>query len=155
MNVINRATWLVDFAEKTIQIIPHSSPAPIEQSPALCLPYRRPRVPKTSLVVEGVEVKNVLMDTGASGDLYLPKAVLEQLHRNIRPIDSTEVVATCLYTDSIRRKAYRYSNVTVNGCLFSTLTIYQSKSTVMGMGFFQRFDQLYLDTKKRELQLYR
>ncbi|MDR1227322.1 MAG: hypothetical protein LBK47_10595 [Prevotellaceae bacterium] len=154
MNVIKRAGWLVDFSQKTIQIIPRGNAIPVKQLPVLSLPYRRPKYPCTTLIVQGVKVENVLMDTGAAGDLYLPKAALEQLHRNIQPVDSAAGMSTCLYTDSIPRKVYRYSNITVCGRLFSTLTIRESGSASVGMGFFERFNRLYLDTEKRELQLY-
>jgi len=154
MNVINRANWLVDFVDKTIHIIPHNG-STIEELPVLRLSYRRSKYPRVTLIVQGIEIENVLLDTGASGDLYLPKTVLERLHRNIHPIDSGYVLSTGLYTDDIRRRIYRYTDITVSGILLDTFTIRQAGSAYIGMGFFERFNQLYLDTKNQEMLLYK
>jgi hypothetical protein len=155
MNVINRAHWIIDFLEGSIEAIPRKDTILSGREPKFSLSYGSRRFPKTVLVVQGIAIKNVLIDSGSSADLVLREADIQELNRKVQPVDSVTHYSFELLTDSIPTKKYLYKNIVVNNYRFDTLAVSQdNENSIIGIGFFRKFDKVYLNTDKKMFLFY-
>ena len=157
MNVIGRANWLIDFKDSSLHIMTKNDEYAVTDMPQLSLTYRRSRTPKTTLNIAGITINDILVDSGFDADIMLLEKEIEQINRYILPIDTTTRSSSGLYAENILEKKYIYHNITINGYTFDKLGIVQGGSSrrLIGMGFFQKFDKVFLNTKKKEFQFYK
>jgi hypothetical protein len=155
MNVINRAYWIIDFPEGYIEAIPRKDTVLSDREPKFSLSYGSRRFPKTVLVVQGIEIKNALIDSGnGSADLVLCESDMRKLNRKVQPVDSATYYSSGLFTDSIPKKKYLYKNIVINNYRFDTLVIRPDNENCIGIGLFRKFDKVYLNTDKKEFLFY-
>ena len=156
MNVISRANWLIDFTDTTLHIMNRNDELPVTDIPKLSLTYKKDRTPETTLTIAGIAINDVLIDSGCNVDMTLFEKDIEQINRYILPIDTAATSSSGLYTEDIPGKMYIYHNITINGYAFDKMEIVESNTRrLIGMGFFQKFDKVFLNTKKKEFQFYR
>lgn len=154
MNVINRANWIIDFLEGSIEVIPCNDTILSGQEPKFSLLYGKRKYPKTAIVLQGIEIKNVLIDSGNSADLALREADIRELDQKVQPVDSATYYSSGLFTDSVPKKKYLYKNIVINNYRFDTLVISQDNENSIGIGFFRKFDKVYLNTRERMFLFY-
>jgi predicted aspartyl protease len=154
MNVINRAHWIIDFLEGYIEAIPRKDTVLSGLEPKFSLSYGSSRVPKTAIVVQGIEIKNALIDSGSSSDLALRESDMRELNQKVQPIDSAIYYSSELLTDSIPKKKYLYKDIVINNYRFDTLSIRPDNTTLIGIGLFRKFDKVYLNTDKKMFLFY-
>jgi hypothetical protein len=158
MNVINRANWIIDFVEGSIQTVPRKDTVLSGQEHRFCLLYSKKRYPKTTIYIQGVEIKNVLIDSGSSADLMLLESDIRKINQKIQPIDSIVYHSPSpgvFVDDTIQQKLYRYKNIVINDSRFNKLKIIQhSSERSIGIGFFRKFDKVFLNTKEKIFLFY-
>lgn len=155
MNVIGKANWLIDFTDTTLYILKQKNMPEITIIPNLLLPYQQIKVPIATLVIAETAISNVIIDSGSEADLIFLESDIEQINRYFPPIDITNYFSSSLYNDNIPEKKYKYQNITVNGYTFDELEIVQGKTNrLIGMGFFRKFNKVFLNTKEKEFCFY-
>jgi hypothetical protein len=154
MNVINRANWIIDFQDGSIEATPRKDAVLSGLEPKFSLSYNKRKYPKTTIVIQGMEIKNVLIDSGSSADLALREADIRELNRKVQPVDSATYYSSGLFTDSISKKKYLYKNIVINNYRFDTLVISQDNESSIGIGFFRKFDKVYLNTREKLFLFY-
>jgi hypothetical protein len=155
MNAIGKANWLIDFSGKYIQTIPQNDTVSFQKQPKFSLSYQKTKRPETVLTIQGCEIKDILIDSGSDDDMAMLESDIRQIKRNLLPTDSTDCMRSGLYSDSIPEYRYIFHNIVINGHQFDSLNIRQSKTRrLIGMGFFQKFDKVYLNTKEKIFVFY-
>jgi|GEM_PF-654117 len=157
MNVISKANWLINLADSTLHIMNRKNEYAVTDIPKLSLTYREDRTPETTLTIAGIDINDVLIDSGSDVDMILLEKDIEQINYYFFPADTTTRTSSSLYAENILEKKYIYHNIAINGYTFDKLGIVQGGSSrrLIGMGFFQKFDKVFLNTKKKEFQFYR
>jgi hypothetical protein len=156
MNVISRANWVIDFPTSSVQVFSRDAPYDERSEPALVLAYGQRKCPKTSLVIEGIGTADVLIDSGAEVDMILPEADIRAINRRCPPVDSSRCRPHGWSSDnSFPEQQYTYHNITINGYRFDSLHIIQGRAgRLLGVGFFRKFDRVYLNTKEKVFRFY-
>ena len=156
MNVINKANWLIDFSNNTIQSLSkHNSYTPKEKY-KLCLSYKNSKRPKVNIIIQGVEIKDVVMDSGfKEGELILFKEDIEKINQISIPVDTSKFYSQGLRGNKIPEPLYIYDCVTINSVPIDSLKIIQSEHRrLIGLNFFKKFERIYLDTKTKRFYFY-
>jgi hypothetical protein len=155
MNVISRAHWLIDFTTHSVRILSDTAEFTNSNDPKLILSYYKRKQPKTRLSVQGIDTKNIIIDSGSTADMILFASDIEKINKHILPVDTVDYRSSGLYADSIREKQYIYHNISINGYTMDTLHIVQGNSRrLIGMGFFRKFDKVYLNTQEKTFRFY-
>lgn len=153
MNVIKDYNWIVDFEKNTIQNFLKT--ATYSSTPKFTLNYSNTMTPKTIVFIEGVKMKNILIDSGFDTDIKLPKSEIEKINEIIKPDTVIYGSSNGLFSDSIPNIEYHYKNIKINDVVFDRISIIQSKRRLIGTGFFRKFDRVFWDSKNREVRLYK
>lgn len=153
MNVIKGYNWIVDFEKNTIQNFPKT--ATCSSVPRFTLRYSNTMTPKTIVFIEGVKMKNILIDSGFDTDIKLPKSEIEKINEIIKPDTVIYGSSNGLFSDSIPNIEYHYKNIKINDVVFDRISIIQSKRRLIGIGFFRKFDRVFWDSKNREVKFYK
>ncbi|MDR1584042.1 MAG: hypothetical protein LBS55_12460 [Prevotellaceae bacterium] len=155
MDVIGKANWLIDFSEKSIQSISHNDTVSFRQQSKFSLSYRKTKRPKTTLTIQDCEIKDILIDSGSDADMIMLETDIQQIKHNLSPTDSVDRTSSGLFSGSIPEKQYIFRNIVINGYRFDNLSITQSKTNrLIGMGFFRKFDKVYLNTEEKIFRFY-
>ncbi len=153
MNIIGNYNWLVDFKQNTLSNFDKTYRYNV--LPELKLKYKSKLYPYTNMEIEGVKLKNTLIDSGSDADLNLLPSDIEQINKIIQPDSIIEQFSSGLFSDSIPSKKYFYSYLKVNGLSFDTLTINESNKRSLCIGFFRKFDRVFWDSGNREVRFYK
>ncbi|MDO4726949.1 MAG: hypothetical protein Q4A56_07005 [Porphyromonadaceae bacterium] len=153
MNVIKNYNWLLDFSKNTLNNFNISYK--YDNLAIFKLEYKSKHKPCTSLDIEGIKLKNTLIDSGSDADIQLLPTDIEQINKIIPPDSIIEQFSSGLFSDSIPSKKYFYSRLKVNGLFIDTLTINESKKRKLGIGFFRKFDRVFWDSGSKEVRFYR
>jgi hypothetical protein len=154
MNVISRASWIIDFSESSIQILSENDTMLLNQKPAFVLSYKTAR-PKTILTIQGEEIEDVLIDSGSDADMVLCESDIKKINQHIQPIGTNNYQSAGLYSDiKSKEEQYTYKNVNINGYEFDMLDIVQGSRRKIGIGVFRKFDKVYLNTQEKIFRFY-
>ncbi len=153
MNVINNYNWIVDFDKNTLQNLPKTTI--YNHTPQFTLRYSNAMIPKTTVSIGGVKIKNVLIDSGFNSDIMLLTSDIEQIDRHINPDTIYDTFTSGMFSDRIPNKAYRYTNIEIAGMSFDTISIIDGPKRLIGTGFFRKFDRVFWDSGNREVRFYK
>ena len=156
MNVICKANWLIDFSNKTIQILSKNIYHLPKDNYNFYLSYKKSKSPKVSIVVQGVEIEDVLVDSGfLRGELTLFKEDIEKINHIKPPVDTTSYNSKGLYENEMDEVQYTYDSLIVNSVSINSIQIIQSEHRrLIGLSFLKRFNSIYLDTKAKRFYFY-
>jgi hypothetical protein len=156
MDVIRHTNWLIDFNTGTVEVFPQSQVFETEKEPQMILSYRRSRHPKVTLNIAGVEIKNVLIDSGADG-INLRWSDIKRINRECPPVIDTLFVHESggLFSSRYKPiKGFAYNNMTINSVYFDDIRILESDQRFIGFSFFKHFNKVFLDTRRRKFYFY-
>ena len=161
MNLIKEANWIYNKrnTERQIKCIPHD--IKIKDIPYLknkevkvVLPYTLNSIshlPVTDLKIDGETIKGVTIDTGHSGFLQLKQECFEKL--SFIPNGKPQTKKVTLYNKIEEHLMQKYKKRTcrINGFSMENVQPYWSskKKNLLGMGFFNRFEYIFIDTQKQ------
>jgi hypothetical protein len=155
MNVISQANWVIDFSEGSIQVVSPKDTVLFNQKPAFILSYKKTARPKAVLSIQGVEIEDVLIDSGSDASIILCESDVRKINQYIQPIDTSNYQSAGLYSENKHIEyQYTYKNVNINGFEFDMLNIVQGTRRKIGMGFFRKFDKVYLNTEEKIFRFY-
>jgi hypothetical protein len=156
MDIINRANWIIDFSAGSIQAMPREDTVLLNREPEFSISYNRRKYPRTTLTIQGITIKDVLVDSGNSADMTLLELDIRKINQKTQPVDSITYRSSGLFTgDTIQQKQYRYKNIVINNYKFHKLKITQHDTErSIGIGFFRKFDKVYLNTKEKMFYFY-
>ncbi|MDO4726951.1 MAG: hypothetical protein Q4A56_07015 [Porphyromonadaceae bacterium] len=153
MNVISNYNWLLDFDKNTLQNIPKTESH--KEKHDFKLTYLFKIFPYTSIAIEGIKLKKILIDSGLNTDCVLRADDITQINEIVQPDTVIEQFSNGLFSDSILSKQYIYTNIKINDTIFNTLTITEGEKRLIGAGFFRKFDRVFWDSGNREVKFYR
>lgn len=154
MNIISKADWLIDFKKKTIRPYSHSRNEEIPHGPTVTLSYNNKYYPKTDLLIGGIQIKNVLIDSGASHCLKLPLAYKDSILHQSEIKDSSSVRYFGLYSEKSivpTTTKYRLKTLRVNDVELDNLWVafVEDHTSSIGIGFLRHFSTVLIDTKNK------
>ncbi len=153
MNVIGNYNWLLDFDKNTLQNFDKTYK--YNGLPAFELKYTSKRYPFSTIQIEGIRIKKILIDSGFNTDIRLLKSDIDEINKNITPDTIIEGSSNSLFSDSIPHREYIYTNIKINDVVFDSISIIESNRPLIGIGFFRKFDRVFWDSKNREVRFYR
>ncbi len=153
MNVINKYNWIIDFDKNTLQNLPKTTT--YNHTPQFTLRYSNTMIPKTTVSIADVKLKNILIDSGFNIDFTLLSSDIEQINQYIAPDTIFNTSSSGLFSDSIVESEYQYSNIMIDNIKFDKLYITEGNKRLIGTGFFRKFDRVFWDSKNREVRFYR
>lgn len=165
MNLIRQANWLFDMKNKLIHCLPKQQAcqdlSELPDKPVFVLPYRLDfrgkHIPRTDLDIDGTVIPDLKIDTGCDISFNLRNEDIERLGLSEPEIKENKVImASGRKTAQIKR--YEKEVIRLNNqfdlapaSVYSTST---SSSRLLGKGFFQRFDYVFLDTDAQKFFFY-
>ncbi|MDR1584043.1 MAG: hypothetical protein LBS55_12465 [Prevotellaceae bacterium] len=154
MNIISQANWVVDFSENSIKTLSKDDDLMFNCEPKLLLLYNKRSTPKTTFIVQEIKIKDILIDSGSDADIVLCESDIKKINQIIHPIDTNNYRTHGLYSSSTKGKQYVYKSIAINNHQFDTLKIRQGNTRLIGMGFFRKFDKVYLNTEEKIFRFY-
>ncbi|MDO4729481.1 MAG: hypothetical protein Q4B43_10830 [Bacteroidota bacterium] len=153
MNVIGNYNWLLDFEENILQNFDKTYK--YNDLPALALKYTSKRYPFSTIQIDKIRIKKILIDSGFNTDIRLLKSDIDEINKNITPDTIIEGSSNSLFSDSIPHREYIYTNIKINNVVFDSISIIESNRPLIGIGFFRKFDRVFWDSGNREVRFYR
>ena len=153
MNVISNYNWLLDFDKNTLQNIPKTKSYKEEYDFKLTYLFRI--FPYTSITIERIKLKKILIDSGLNTDCVLLVDDIGKINEYISPDTVINQVSNGLFSNCIPSKQYVYTNIKINNTFFDTLTITEGEKRLIGIGFFRKFDKVFWDSGKKEVRFYK
>ena len=158
MHVIAGANWLIRFKDSTIETTLRDLTHEMDFGDYMSFNYSKTLRPLVTIYIEGVEVEDVLMDTGAAAsELRLSPKVLRKITEKQMPQDTIRMEYEGLYqeeTVSVLNK-YLFRQLNINDRMMDSIYITEdAKNTLIGVDFLRRFDNLYIDTKNKTFYLF-
>jgi hypothetical protein len=155
MDIISQANWVIDFSEGSIQIPSEKDTILFNQKPGLMLSYKKTVRPKAPLTIQGVEIEDLLIDSGSESGLVLCESDIKKINQYIQPVDTSNYESSGLYSQNKHIEVqYTYKDMNINGYDFDMLNIVQGTRRKIGMGFFRKFDKVYLNTQEKTFRFY-
>jgi hypothetical protein len=155
MNIISQANWVIDFSEGSIQVVSPKDTTLFNQKPAFILSYKKTERPKATLTLQWVEIEDVLIDSGSDASIILCESDIEEINQYIQPIDTSNYQSAGLYSENKHIEyQHTYKDMNINGYKFDMLNIVQGPRRKIGMGFFRKFDKVYLNTEEKIFRFY-
>ena len=159
MNIISKSNWLIDFKNMTIESFSHNYINSLSSTPILKLSYRNKLHPQTSFFINNIQLKNILIDSGAEHALKLPASQKEEILQGSKILDSLSALNLGVYSTLEGAKPitkYRLEQLKVNDVIFEDIWIEftDKQKPSVGLGFFRRFEKVYINTDDKYIAFY-
>lgn len=166
-DMIRQAKWLIDFDGYWLECFPLRTPTEgipeIAGEPDLTLEYAhalpilgRTYLLETNLWLDGVKIKDVVIDTGYGGELYLEPDDMRRAFPHATGETKEGPIVTPFGKGNIRERKYRIRTATVNGLKVNDLSIRSEgiQRKLIGMGFLKRFKYVLIDPERKRIACY-
>ena len=157
MNIISKANWLIDFKNETVECVSRDFAHSLSSCNYILLKYRKTLRPVVSINIEGVEIKNVLFDTGSFANMKLSSTDIDRILSK-RMADNVGISKyEGLYSEDtiVERKKYLFHQLKINNLSLDSVSIIEdNREPLIGINFLRKFDYLYIDAKNKTFYLY-
>ena len=160
MNIISKSNWFINFKDMTIESRSHDDYIDsLFKSPVLKFSYHNKLYPQTSFFVNDIEIKDILIDSGASHSIKFSSSQKEEILQKSKILDSLSVINLGLYSNLETAQPvtkYRVEQLKVNDVTLEDIWIQFTdvQKPSIGIAFLRKYEKVYINTNDKYIAFY-